>query len=693
MSRRGPFASGFASRLQNQDDGISRTPAQITAVDTIPESIDIVPREPVPLDQKRWSLVQLPAEVLRHIFNCLCDLSTHDILTAASLCSFLYQEARYVQHRTVLIDLDKFDQARTCLDFITRRDLLPAIRRLEIRGRHSDELPRVEQEVLTRLIGMVPDMTGLRDLDWKVGRTMSVPIPQPLLDLLPARLRLHTAVIGEKYLHSGCRESLAQARRFLAPLVGSPSLCSLSVHIWFDRPTELECRRTMQALREVLTSCPNLRRLPQIAVGSPRSAGTAYPQFPPWHYAGIYGDVYTPWVGAPYCGMGLSGGQRPPALEELGVAYYPFGHDERLPPMNIYSAGYPERGSEIMYWAETFEWSRLLTLNDVPCELASAIAPKLTHLKEIVFSERQDGGDYTWLGEINAPLEVLTMPSWSCLRNRPGLITRHGATLRRLKIHQAEPWDPGSCVTAPALLQLCRDLPHLRELEIDLERGEDVDGWPYAALEAIAASSSLRTVKLWFKLGRTRTELVEPLLTVFSARHLANYLRVRSGNVRSLTLHSGAPSNWNYIGRDTWGVGNFMTFVCNMVDEGAAGGRTLAVTCPSLSKEHQVELDRLCQVDRDQSNHTGLYTTSLPRGGPLTDDAWERHKRSLPLRVAVEGPLTLERWQNWPGSRLKVAVERPITLERWQSWQNWPDSRPPEQPSRLAGLIKRVWKR
>lgn len=38
------------------------------------------------------------------------------------------------------------------------------------------------------------------------------------------------AAFGEKYLHNGCREFLAQARRFLAPLVGSQNLFKLFVH-------------------------------------------------------------------------------------------------------------------------------------------------------------------------------------------------------------------------------------------------------------------------------------------------------------------------------------------------------------------------------------------------------------------------------------------------------------------------------
>ncbi len=632
MPRRRPFSSLFDNKLRQQcDEKDSRVFIPITI------------REPVPLERGRPSLTDLPDNVVQRILEFIQDLGTDEILTVALLSSSLYAGARYIQHSVVHIDLDKSRHARDRLDLIMHRGLLPAIRKLEVSGSHHDELREEDKEILSRLADMLPSITGLRDLEWKVGRTTAVPIPASILEPLPSRLRLHTCVICKNGV-----ESHVQAREFLAHLANNQNLFTLSVQVSFI--SEQECLGTMRALRNLLLSCPNLRRLPLIDVWYPRDHGIGY----------------GPGPGAPYCGLGLSDGERPPALEELGVAGYPWGRESRQTG-GIYCLGYPEKGAEWDYWAETFDWSRLLRLNDIPSDLASLIAPKLTRLKELMFEERFDlRWDKTgFLNEITSPLELLSIPSWDHTGKNPGTITRHGAGLRKLKIHQLELlWTTDSCVTDRGLAQLSNGLPRLEELAIDIARDRDANDWPYKALDAIAKFPCLRTVELWFRLSDGYEPApAKPILTISSARHLFSYLRERNQKIQRLILHSGAPSPspFTFDGQPSWAVQNSSTLVCNMVYDGDAEEGCLSVTCPSLSKELNARLDRLA------------------RGGSSRIVPAELDEESLPLHVALDGPLSVDQWLDWRGRqyvrRRKTQREQTSMLGRF-----------------IIGPLKRAWR-
>lgn len=145
----------------------------------------------------------------------------------------------------------------------------------------------------------------------------------------------------------------------------------------------------MQILKRVLLSCPNFVRIPQLDVG--------YPHGP--YYSGV-ADLLD--FGAPYCGLGFSDGERPLALEELGITRYPWGQEPKgnFALAGIYCIGYPEEGTELDYWTETFDWSQLLKLTDIHSDLVLKIAPKLTHLKEVVFEHQGTELTPTFLNEI-----------------------------------------------------------------------------------------------------------------------------------------------------------------------------------------------------------------------------------------------------------------------------------------------------
>ncbi|KAH8664519.1 hypothetical protein BX600DRAFT_464585 [Xylariales sp. PMI_506] len=452
-------------------------------------------------------------------------------------------------------------------------------------------------------------MTGLRDLHWNVGYQSTIGLPPPILELLPPRVRLHTAVFCQDPSHA----SHVRAREYLAQLVGSQNLCSLSVRVNFI--IERECLRTMRAVREVLLTCPNLVRLPLIDVWFPRGRA----------------DDYSPTAGEPYCGLGLVGGERPPPLEELGVGLYPWGFEKRS-PADVYYVDYPEKGAEWDYWAETFDWSRLTRLHDVNDELAIAIASRLTSLREVLFGENSGSSlDRTqFLSQVVSPIELLTLPSWESVGKKPGPITRHGAELRRLSIHREEfCWGPGNLVSALDLTQLCNGLPRLEELSIDIARDANTNGWPYALLDAIAKLPCLRNLELWFKLGSGMEPAPTPFVTVHAASHLFGYLRDQGNTLQRLVLHSGAPLNSLQDGNPSWQMQNSITLLCDMVYHGDAAEGAPRVTCPDLSRVFNARLEALASGN----------------GDPIPLE--ELDAKSLPLHLALNGPLSQQEWEAW----------------------------------------------
>ena len=612
MPRMRSYFSALARIRQHHNK--EPVPARITA------------REPVPLDPERPSLVQLPCHIVLRILSFVQDSSPGDVCEIAALSSTLYQMARYVQYQTLYIDLDQSRLARNRLNFLSRNLLLPAVRSLEVRGSKQNIQMQDEDEgneILTLLANMFPGMTGLRDLHWQVRlkrniplplkTKATVPLPLSIIRHLSSRVRLHTSVTCEDTTNA---MNQGEAREFLLQLADNQNLFSLSVQIsFFD---ELECRETMRALKHVLLSCPNLASIPLLNVWYP--CGPAY-----------HGMAGGPMPGSPYCGLGLSDGERPPALEELGIGRYPWGHEQSEPFDSIYCFGYPGKGNEKHYWAETFDWSQLQRINGIDSDMALEIAPKMTHLKEVV-TEFECAA---FLEEIPTALKLLNIPSWSHVDCRPDPITRHGAELRMLKIHRAEhQWTTDSLVTDKDLVDLCNGLPHLEELAIDISRDQKAKDWPYSSLEIIARFPSIRIVQLWFELGTGHPTPPTPPLTVFAARQLFEYLRERNKKIQRLELGSRAPSATPYWLGDqpSWEVQNSMRFVCetSIYD----GNAELRVTCPDFSKEMNAELGRLAAENREGRRELSKDTTGLS------------------LKVMLDGPLSLDEWTAWHQYRL-----------------------------------------
>ncbi|KAM5343419.1 hypothetical protein ACJ41O_011956 [Fusarium nematophilum] len=625
------------------------------------QPIIIAARKSMPRDPASPSVAQLPDPVVQRILTFLHVLWPEYIRTVALLNSSWYEQARYVQHRHVHVNLDRSRHVLDRLRLISRLGQLVAIRTLQVSGREYDQGQKESNdEILAYLAAILPAMTGLRDLDWDVGSaSTAVPVSAPILAALPAGVRLRTFV----FCHAA-KESHIQARAFLRRLVGNQRLCTLSVQVTFLQ--EQDCLETMRVLKEVLLSCPNLTRLPRIDVWYPRGGCIGYG--PP------LGEE------APYCGLGLSDGKRPPALEELGLRDYPWGLEGVR-----HCQGYPARGYEWDYWAETFDWSRLVRLNYVSPTLTSAIAPRLTSLRELVVDDLDSQIDGDFLQNVTAPLELMVFKSWDCVNSRPELINRFGETLRELKIHEPEGWPRSKTPTATDLVYMSKCLPHLENLSLDIARDQDTQDWPYKALEAIAAFPSLRIVELWFPLGR-EPPAPAPLLTASSAGHLFHYLREQSKNktIRRVTFHSGAPTAPSPfailinpgLSQPSWAMHNSVSFVCDMAYNGESLQKEVeeeeevrwpSVSCPELSTEMNARLHVLAQeVDRK-----------------LLSDPRKLNADTLRLRVALHGPLVEAEWEAWKDrQRLGQRKNRQGKNKQSTALQRF-----------ILGPFKRAWKR
>lgn len=374
-----------------------------------PELI-ITARKPAPADPGRRSLCDLSEELILLIIDHLQDISPGSVVVLASANSFLYSKARYVQHRHVTIGIkpSKAANETAYLRYLSSNGLLPAIRTL----RYADFVNEPEKYQFPQpLYDPIDRMTGLRDLHWEVH-----PIPASLLDKLKqrTRVRLHAVI---RFITASHPQSRALSLGHIDALSGSPNLYSLRVNV--NYVTAEESLETLRPLRGLLLSCPNLRKL-SLDVYQPRFGCQRYD------------------LTAEYCGLGLSGGERLPVLEELDVVEYPWGRDSSRFPYGV--KGYPGKDEvEEEYWARHCDWSRLRRLAESKGSLAYQIAPQLTALDHVNFAsgfhfgfpsiyKHEQQAMIHFFRVIPSILDSIVVPNFESLTAAP--IVRHGSRLR-----------------------------------------------------------------------------------------------------------------------------------------------------------------------------------------------------------------------------------------------------------------------
>ncbi|KAI1505959.1 hypothetical protein F5X99DRAFT_427839 [Biscogniauxia marginata] len=584
------------------------------------------------------SLMDLGNEILIMIVDLIQDTSPNTIPAVALMNSRFRKLAQYSQHRTVTLQAGGDMDDR--LGFIEKNELLPAVRCVKVMGNAKDPM--------TLLCLMLPRMTGLRDFVIQMNC-----IPRPVLETLRGipGVRLHA-----RTTRPVPRQPDEDFNMY--SLQDNPNLYALDVSI--DYTSAESCLRITRPLKRVLLSCPNLRVL-KLDIDQPSSGC----------------DIYS--TPAEYCGCGFVEGERLPPLEELILTNYPFGHeparaiatsspsvqtqrDESDPAaegeeeeeeeeelfdeddlnIEVNAIGYPLKGWETDFWADTFDWSRLRRLQIGLPEMALRMAPHLTSLQEVEFC--RDGGawqeDTTRAFYAQLPASALSSVSVRAL-SRIGVsgIARHGASLRRLRIHRDEDrrrsWRDGA-VDAASLRAIRDACPGLEELALDAARGGG--RWPRELLDVAASFPRLRALTLFFELGVADGEdPVRPYVTFAAAGELFRYLRSRGRSPalgRALFVAGCAPGiGFGYPSPEAfWPEYNSSAFECVVAerdDELARGAFT--VRCTELGEEHNAVLRRVVETGENPRELLGI--------GP-------GHDLPEAFKVAYEGPTPVSQWDS-----------------------------------------------
>ncbi|ORY58781.1 uncharacterized protein BCR38DRAFT_446553 [Pseudomassariella vexata] len=551
------------------------------------------------------SLAGLGNDVIFIILDMLQDESPGTVASMTLVSSYFYKKARYSQHRELSIDISQEIVTPKRLDYAANNGLLPAIRHLKVGGIRPRT--RAEHDTLSKLCRLIPSMSGLTYVTWDFT------IPLEALVVIQERpgVRIHTNSWSSHIFHKD--------KNPIVHLRGNLNLHSLDIGTTYTGAEE--CLQTTQRLKCILLSCPNLRCL-KLNLSLPSSRYIIYSE------------------PSEYCGFGFTNGERPPPLEELELDGYPWGYWTADTSSNdpFRQHGYPLKGREEDYWAETFDWSQLKRLSTHYSVFALQIMPQLISLRELDCRGWDHDRVKTFHLNVPAALESITVSSFAGI-GMDGLL-RHGPKLKKLVIHQAEAcqgrWRD-AVVDAKTLRNVRDACPLLVELGLDVGR----DGsWPYDILETLATFPRLRSLTIWFELGLGHNQdPVEPYVTFSEAVKLFKSIRDHSpaqpSRLQRAEIISGSPPP---IGlgltapSDFWPKQNSTSFVCTVSERDDEAERgVFSVVCPNLKKEENEMLRKLDAEgpgDRTGLSYRRVFEVALWGPAPYSeadtydDDMW-----------------------------------------------------------------------
>ncbi|CAH0057791.1 unnamed protein product [Clonostachys solani] len=561
----------------------------------------IEPRFPQKRDEYKPSLNSLGMELILMIFKIVHRESPESVKSLSLVSSHYHHAARYCQNQKIHLRIsgEKKDALQRRLAYIEKGGFLPAIRHINVRGVEDD------LENLEAVAQFLQKAAGLRDLDWvnKGAPDSSVGVPEQVLAALQSRstVRLHTDVV----LNYHRLPTNEEPPTYRAPLArGSENLRSLRMcftYVGVDR-----CLEMVRNVKGILLSSPNVRKL-VVDYGRPDGGCVSYG--PPKEYTGF----------------GFVDGQRLPALEELKVGSYSFGSitseaEDMFFPMHV---GYPGKGREEDYWAETFDWSRLRKLETKQEVFALQVAPKLSALEEASFGGSSDPKKVReFYDTVPNPLSFIDIQQFDAL-GVDGII-RHASKLTRLRIHQRQlrDWSEHT-IDARSLLEIQKACPLIEELVLDIKREGD---WPYEILDILAGFRNLRRLTLWFELGWVGHEpfdAVQPVVNYFGVETLLTHINsTRPSNskpLKEMKVYCGCPRPIKgYPSQQgLWPRRNTSSYICQLSerDDQAASG-VFHITCPGLTDDENMLLSK-----------TGKGNVKVPA------------KPSRGLTVALNGPI------------------------------------------------------
>ncbi|CAI6094224.1 unnamed protein product [Clonostachys chloroleuca] len=571
-------------------NGSSSAPLESQAEDDTYHLIE--PRLPQKRDEKNPSLNSLGMELILMIFNIIHRESPASLKSLALVSSHYHHAARYCQNQKVRLDIsgEKKDVLQRRLTYIEQGGFLPAIRRIKVRG-VEDDLGNIEA-----VAQLLHKATGLRDLDWKNkgAPDSSVGVPEQVLTAIQSRntVRLHTDAVLNYYR----LPTTVPPPPYTAPLArGSENLHSL--RMCFTYVSVERCLEMVQRVRDILLSSPNIRKL-TVDYGRPDGGCVRY------------GPLKE------YTGFGFVDGQRPSALEELKLGKYIFGSiptpdlgDNFFPPTNV---GYPGKGEEEDYWAETFDWSRLRKLDTEQHTFALRVAPKLSALEEASLGVVSDPKIIReFYDTVPNSLSAIEIHQFDAL-GVDGII-RHASKLRTLGIHQRQSRDWSEhTIDAPSLLEIQKACPLIEALDLDIKREGD---WPYEILDILAGFRNLRRLTLWFELGWVGHEpfdVVQPVVNYSAVDTLFTYVNSKrpsnSKPLKEMKVYCGClrPIRGYPSQEGLWPRKNTSSYLCQLSerDDQAPDG-VFHITCPMLTDDENILLQKMrtenVEVPKEQS--------------------------------------------------------------------------------------------
>ena len=497
-------------------------------------------------------------------------LSAADIKSVRLANSNLAHTAKYGLHRKIKVELprDDFSQVQARFSTLQTEGLLPSVRRFEVSGLHNraPEYPlQINGDKYIKLIcWCLPQMSGLKEFVLH-----GLDIPAEVLTVLQTRPEVGLAIHA---VGLATYSSFMEKPKQLFALKHNQQLHSLEVrHIYV---TAEECLAVTKPLREILLTCPNIRKL-KLDIGMPTK------------------QRIRP-IPTEYHGMGFRNGERLPPLKDLEIVNYPFGFSRDDALHNF--EDYPEKIDEDLYWIQTFDWSRLRQLRAPMCRFMIKIMPMLCSLKRLCFTAPEVVLPRS--AELPVSVESIEIDSVYCI-TRESFI-KLGSSLQRLRIHHTKQRTGQPCWNVSAILdsrlrELRHHCPDISSFALDIARDGE---WPYKTLDTLASFPRLRTLELWFELGvKVPENPVKPYVTFAAVARHFKYLYDRNLRLRKLIVHSGAPAEVNWIGlsvRDSfWPKQNTATFECQLAAVEDKASQGIFASCTNLASHDNCMLRRM----------------------------------------------------------------------------------------------------
>jgi hypothetical protein len=599
----------------------------------------LVPKLPLPADSKRPSLATLSKDVLR-IVTAYVGLSSPDSLRSLTQVSSLFhflagqfqrRELRLEpspENNSELVARCRYLESKASFSDVRHLILVFDSTRCARLGSHSME------EAAVLICSLLPLMLSLKAITHLGDR-----VPECILAALD---NMPHVILSTEAKISTMEDANEDAAKYLLRLCDTSYVQRLDCQITYDETGPL--LGIMSVLKQLLLSSRNLCHL-ALDIAHVQARGL---------HLGAMG------TSEQYCGLGFEAGDKLPALKSLVIKNYPFGRETRKSgsTFDFNTKDYPDRGTEIDFWAREFDWSKLQRLQTAYTSLAVALSDRATSLMEIDTRDCdiKTGPELSYLNT-QAALESISIPYLP--EDGVTSILRHAATMHEIRIHQPESqhhvWKD-QALSPQTLARIQQHCNQLTDLCIDVAREDD---WPYEMLDSLGEMRNLKRLELWFELGVANPDRPQqPYLTLSSAKHIFEYLlhaRRKHGlqALHRLELHCGDDFQCGSGGglpteASFWPLYNSTWFICQLSerdDESVAGEYTVVCPKTQLQKTTGRAADWLPLIKKVQRRVIAFGDTMRGPGlGAVRRNLPKVNSLSEVDEVACHGPKPKKEW-------------------------------------------------